>query len=422
MDIFNIATGLMVLTAIFGYVNVRFLKLPDTIGLMIISIVFSLSIIVGHLVSPREFDAIWLLFNKIDYTTVVLDVMLSFLLFAGALHTDTRMLRSIWASITLFALLGVVISTGMVAILLYGALQLIGLPIDFFHCLLFGALISPTDPIAVLGILAKANVPKNTEIKIVGESLFNDGVGVVIFLTLLGTTRPDAVPLTAQAVGWLFLEEAGGGLLLGLLLGYALFGLLKSIDHYQTEIIITIAVVMGGYWLATRLHVSGPLAVVVAGLLISDQTRSAAMSSVTREYVDKFWEIIDILLNALLFVLIGSRLVTLTFDWAFVPAALAGIVIMLVSRYGAVRLPLLLVQRWIKSDPQDPLMLTWGGLRGGLSIAMALSIPETVAAKDLLVFVTYACVFFSVVVQGLTLSGVARRLYRNTKPTVVTNT
>lgn len=413
MTIFNIATLLIGLTALFGYINIRFLKLPDTIGLMVVSMLFSFAIIVGHIVDPKDFDVIWQLVNQIDYTTLVLDVMLSFLLFAGALHTNTTQIRAAWPSITLFALLGVTLSTLLVAGLLYVVLGLLGLPVDFIYCLLFGALISPTDPIAVLGILAKANVPKATEIKIVGESLFNDGVGVVIFLVLLQVARQGTDSVTLGSVSWLLLKEAGGGLLLGLLVGYGLYFILRSIDHYQTEIIITIATVMGSYWLAYQLHVSGPLAVVVAGLLISDQSRSTAMSAVTQGYVEKFWEIIDILLNALLFVLIGSRLVTLTFDWSFVPAALAGIVIMLVARYTAIRVPLFLTQRWIAYDKQDPLMLTWGGLRGGLSIAMALSIPETVVAKDLLVFITYACVFFSLVVQGLTLERVARRLYHS---------
>lgn len=412
MTIFNIATLLIVLTAAFGYTNVRFLKLPDTIGLMIVSMLFSLTVIVGHLIDPVNFDALWQLVNEIDYTTLVLDIMLSFLLFAGALHTDTNLIKSAWSSIALFSLLGVVLSTILVGGLLYWALRLIGLPTDFLHCLLFGALISPTDPIAVLGILAKANVPKPTEIKIVGESLFNDGVGVVIFLTLLEVARQGTESVSAGSVVWLFLKEAGGGLLLGLLVGYALYLILRTIDHYQTEIIITIAAVMGGYWLASQLHVSGPLAVVVAGLFISDQNRSTAMSTVTQEYVEKFWEIIDILLNALLFVLIGSRLVILSFEWSFVLAGLASILIMLLARYGSIRLPLLLVRRWIPSDRQEPLMLTWGGLRGGISIALALSIPETIAAKDLLVFITYTCVFFSIVVQGLSLERFAKRLYR----------
>ncbi|SOD80717.1 cation:proton antiporter [Spirosoma fluviale] len=411
MNIFDTATLLITLTATFAYLNVRFLRLPDTIGLMIVSMLFSLGIIIGHIVSPQRFDGIWELVSQLDYKTLVLDVMLSFLLFAGALHTDTQKLKSAWASITLFALLGVAISTVLVAGLLYGSLHLIGLPIGFLYCLLFGALISPTDPIAVLGILAKANVPKATEIKIVGESLFNDGVGVVIFLTLLEVVRLGTDSITVGSVSWLFVKEAGGGLLLGLLAGYGLYWVLRSIDHYQTEIIITLTAVMGGYWLASWLHMSGPLAVVVAGLFISDQTRSTAMSAVTQEYVEKFWETIDILLNALLFVLIGSRLVSLSFEWAYVPAGLIGIVIMLVSRYVAIRLPLMLARRWIPSDKEDPLILTWGGLRGGISIALALSIPETVAEKDLLVFITYTCVFFSIVVQGLTLERFARRLY-----------
>ncbi|GAA4406277.1 sodium:proton antiporter [Nibrella viscosa] len=417
MEIFRVITLLIILTAAFAYVNVRFLKLPDTIGLMVVSLVFSLALIFAYQLDPIDFDVAVEFVTRLDFTTIVLDIMLSFLLFAGALHTNFDLLKAEWRSITLFALIGVVLSTFLIASLLYGLLLAVDYPLGYIYCLLFGALISPTDPIAVLGILTKTNVPKSTEIKIVGESLFNDGVGVVIFLTILEIARRGVESVTAGEIALLFVEETFGGILFGLALGYGIFRLLHSIDHYQTEIMITLAAVMGGYLLASWLHVSGPLAIVVAGLFTGERAKEAAMSDITEEYVGKFWEIIDIILNAVLFVLIGFRLLALSFEWIYVEIGLAAIVIVLVCRYVAIRLPLLLSRRWIYSERRDLLMLTWGGLRGGLSIAMALSIPESFAAKDLIVFTTYTVVLFSIIVQGLSLERVAKRIYRTTPET-----
>ena len=416
MELYTVITLLILLTAAFAYVNVRFLRLPDTIGLMTVSLVFSLLIIIGYRVDPNHFEPILQLLGQIDYTTVVLDVMLSFLLFAGALHTDIGLLRRAWGSITIFALVGVALSTFLIGGMLYGLLLLLNYPLDFIYCLLFGALISPTDPIAVLGILTRANVPKSIEIKIVGESLFNDGVGVVIFLTLLEISRRGVDSVSAGEIAGLFAQEAVGGIVFGLGIGISLFYLLRSIDHYQTEIMITLAAVMGGYSLANTLHVSGPLAIVVAGLFTGDKAKGAAMSHTTQEYIERFWELVDVILNAVLFVLIGFRLITLDFNWLYVGVGLAAIVIELVGRYVSIRIPLLLSHKWIYSDFQDTKMMTWGGLRGGLSIAMALSIPESFASKDLIVFITYIVVLFSILVQGLTLERVARRLYNLTPP------
>jgi CPA1 family monovalent cation:H+ antiporter len=413
MDLYIVTTLLVLLTSAFAYVNTRFLRLPETIGLMILSLAFSLFIVVGHRLDPIHFDPIWRLVGTIDYTTVVLDVMLSFLLFAGALHTDIALLRRSWASITLFALAGVIVSTFLIGGLLFALLQVVGYPLGFIYCLLFGALISPTDPIAVLGILTRANVPKSVEIKIVGESLFNDGVGVVFFLTLLEIARRGVESVTFGEIVGLFAQEAVGGILFGLVLGYALFYLLRSIDHYQTEVLITVAAVMGGYALANYLHISGPLAIVVAGLFTGDRAVGTAMSATTEEYVERFWELVDVILNAVLFVLIGFRLVTLDFEWLYFPVGFGAIGIQLAARYLSIRLPLWLSRKWLYSSRQDPIMMTWGGLRGGLSIAMALSIPESFTSKNLLVFITYAVVLFSILVQGLTLERVARRLYRD---------
>lgn len=412
MELFTIITALIVLTAIFAYVNTRFLGLPDTIGLMVVSLVFSGIIIGSNFLQPTLFEKTRLAISQIDYQTVVLDVMLSSLLFAGALHTDSKALRQNWGSIALLAIAGVLLSTAFISGLLYSLLLLMGYPVNLLYCLLFGALISPTDPIAVLGILTRANVPKAVEIKIVGESLFNDGTGVVLFLLLLEIVRlgPDAV--TPAQVAGLFLQEAVGGVIFGLALGYALFYLLRSIDHYQTEILITLAAVLGGYSLANYLHVSGPLAMVVTGLFTGERIKNVAFSEQTEAYVGKFWEIIDIILNALLFVLMGFRLLTLSFETIFVYIGLGTILIELVGRYLSIRLPMLFFRRWIYLSRQDSLMMTWGGLRGGLSIAMALSVPDLLPAKDMIVTVTYIVVLFSIIGQGLTLEMVARRLYK----------
>jgi CPA1 family monovalent cation:H+ antiporter len=415
MELITLINLLIVLTAAFAYINTRFLRLPDTIGLMIVSLGFSLLVIIGNYFQPSWFEAARIAINQIDYTTVVLDVMLSGLLFAGAFHSDSRALRQAWASIALFAVVGVILSTVLIGGFLYGLLQLIGVSTSFLTCLLFGALISPTDPIAVLGVLTRANVPKTVEIKIVGESLFNDGIGVVLFLILLEIIKrgPESVGVTDVTI--LFAQEALGGIGFGVLLGLALYYLLRSVDHYQTEILITLAAVLGGYSLANSLHVSGPLAMVVTGLFTGERAKQVAMSEITEEYVGKFWEIIDIILNAILFVLIGFRLVTLSLDILYLYVGLVTIFITLVSRYLSLRIPLFLSRRWLYSKREDTLMMTWGGLRGGLSIAMALSVPDLVPAKDLFITITYITVLFSIVGQGLSLEKVARRLYRNNR-------
>ncbi len=413
MSLFNTIVLLLTLTAGFAYVNTRLLRLPDTIGLMIVSLVFSVFILIGNGLSPAVFAPIQRLISQIDYTTVVLDVMLSSLLFAGAFHTDLNELRKVWPTITLFALVGVVFSTGLIAAGLYGLLTWLSLPIDWLSCLLFGALISPTDPIAVLGILTRAKVSKDLEIKIVGESLFNDGVGVVIFLTLIRLVGQGAASVNAGDIALLFGQEALGGILFGLLLGGALFYLLRSIDHYQTEVLLTIAAVLGGYSVAAYLHVSGPLAMVVVGLMTGHRGKAMAMSAVTEEYVSRFWELIDVILNAVLFVLVGFRLMSLQYTGLHILIGACTVGISLLARYLSIWLPMRLTLSWLAPGQNDAVMMTWGGLRGGLSIAMALSIPESVAARDLIIVATYAIVLFSIIVQGLTLERVARRLHEN---------
>jgi monovalent cation:H+ antiporter, CPA1 family len=308
MDLFPITTVLVTISAVFGYINVRFLKLPNTIGLMLMSILFTLGVFALSYFDATLLNAEKYIITQIDFKAVLLDIMLSFLLFAGALHTNFEQLKVQRWPILAFATIGVLTSTFLVGTTVYYLLQLIGMNIQFVHCLLFGALISPTDPIAVLGILKKAGAPKILETKIVGESLFNDGVGVVVFLTIFQFASPGEGHTGLTDIMKLFGLEVIGGISLGLALGWITYKLMKSIDDYDIEVIITLAAVMGGTVIAQKLHLSAPLAMVTAGLMIGNDTvRDSAMSEITETYVDKFWELIDILLNTILFVLIGME-------------------------------------------------------------------------------------------------------------------
>ena len=415
MDLFTLITLLIVIAALFAYLNTRWLKLPDAIGIMVLSLSFSVILISLNAIHPIWFFQVRQMVTQIDFGRVLFDVMLSFLLFAGAFHTDATQLRIERRSVMLFALVGVLLSTGLVGTGLYLIAGWLGFALPYSLCLLFGALISPTDPIAVLGILAKFKLPDSVKLNIVGESLFNDGVGVVVFATIYRIIVNGAGSISAGEIGLFFLEEAGGGVLFGLVLGYSLYWLLRSINHYQTEVIITVAGVMGGYLLAQKLHISGPLAMVVAGLFVGDHARQEAMSRQTEEYIDKFWELIDSILNALLFVLIGLELLIIDFQSAYWIISFTTILLVLIARFISIWLPFKLARRWLDLDDNAPLMLTWGGLRGGLSIAMALSIPNAVPHKDLLVTITYGVVLFSVIGQGLTMERLIRRLYPSDK-------
>lgn len=408
MSIFTVITILVVFSAIFGYINVRFLKLPNTIGLMSITITFTL-ILIGF----SYFDATLLEKEKefiagIDFQTVLLDIMLSFLLFAGALHTNFQQLKVQRKPILAFATFGTITSTFIIGVLIYFLLQILNLDIDFIYCLLFGALISPTDPIAVLGILKKVGAPKKLETKIVGESLFNDGVGVVIFLTIYQIAKSGG-DVTFIHVAELFLFEVVGGIIFGLLLGWVIFRLLKSIDDYDIEVIITIAGVMGGTVLAQKFHLSAPLAMVTAGLIVGNDTnRESSMSQITEQYVDKFWELVDILLNTILFVLIGMEILLLTFVESYILAGIVAIPLILLARYISLMLPIKTFAKKLEFIPHTNLIMTWGGLRGGISIALALSLTQEMH-RDLFLVMTYIVVVFSIIVQGLTVGKVIKK-------------
>lgn len=409
MSAFEISAIFLTLTALLAYINHRFVGLPTTIGVMAISLILSLvAILLGSLGFEHLLDYEKMLVSQLDFPELLLDGMLSMLLFAGALHVDLQDLRKYKLPIALLAVVGTVISTIIVAGLTYVGLHALGFEIGLIWCLLFGALISPTDPIAVMGILASANAPQSVNTVISGESLFNDGVGVVIFMLLLGVLSSGEIP-TAGHIGHLLLLEAGGGIAFGFLLGLVLYYLLKSIDSYQEEVLLTLAGVLGGYALASHWHLSAPLAMVVTGLMVGNQGRSYAMSDNTRHYVDLFWELIDEILNAILFVLIGLEIVVVSLHGNVWLAVVMAIVIGLLARLVVVGGVTVRFRQRLGLPKGSWQVLTWGGLRGGISVALVLQLPAG-AERDLLLTLTYAIVVFSILVQGLTIGKVAKRL------------
>lgn len=409
MELYNSFAIIIVLAALFGYVNFRFLKFPNTIGVMIIALVSSLAIVLLGKFYPALFGHSIRLIKSLDFYTVLMKVMLGFLLFAGSIHIKTEEIRKERTAILTFSTIGVLISTFIVGALLYLVCMAFRLEINFIYCLLFGALISPTDPIAVIGILKEANIPKTLETKISGESLFNDGVAVVIFISIFEIIRAGVENLSGLDIFLLFLKEAGGGILLGMLLGYVGFWALKSINNYKVEVMITLAVVMGGSMLADKLHISGPLAMVMAGIMIGNKGRKFGMSDETRDYVDKFWEMIDEIMNAILFLLIGMEMLVISFTWIYLWLGLIGIVIVLLARLVSVWIPLTALKTKKAFEKNALPILVWGGLRGGISVALALSLPKEMFG-DMFVTITYIIVLFSIIVQGLTIGKVVKKL------------
>ncbi len=406
MDIINILAILITTTALFSYINLRFIGLPISIGVMVMALCLSLLINALSWVGFHLEDYARAFLGQIDFDKTLLHGMLSFLLFAGALHININDLAERKWSIGALATVGTLISTFLVGTLTWLLLGWLGVHLTYLYCLLFGALISPTDPIAVLGILKTAGVPKSLETKIAGESLFNDGVGIVVFLIILElATGSHAV--SAAHVGILFVQEALGGAVFGLLLGYLGYRMLKSIDNYQVEVLLTLALVTGGYALAGFLHTSGPIAMVCAGLLIGNQGRTLGMSPETRHRMDVFWELVDDILNAVLFVLIGLEILIVSVStalwWALIPV----IIVVLISRLTAISIPIS-VLRWFKQlTPGAIPILTWGGLRGGISVALALSLPAG-PERNVILTMAYSVVVFSIVVQGLSLKKIVK--------------
>jgi CPA1 family monovalent cation:H+ antiporter len=402
MHILDITAILTTLAAVLSYINHRFVRLPSAIGLMFIALCLSLGLIaLGKLGLAGIERTAETFIRSIDFNKTLMQGMLSFLLFAGALHVNLRDLAEQKWVVGTLATVGTVASTFVVGGLFWLLVNGLGLDVPPIYCLVFGALISPTDPIAVLGILKSAGAPKSLEIKITGESLFNDGIGVVLFVVLLELAT-GGQELSLPHIAVLFAEEAVGGILFGLLLGGIAFWMLSRIDHYSVEVLITLAVVMGGYALALAIHTSGPIAMVVAGLVIGNHGRRFAMSDKTREHLDTFWELIDEILNTVLFVLIGFELLILEFSGRTATVGLLAIPIVLLARLVCVGTPIQLMKLWRTFTPGAVKILTWGGLRGGISVALALSIPAG-PERDLILPVTYTVVVFSILVQGLTI-------------------
>jgi CPA1 family monovalent cation:H+ antiporter len=398
-----------VLAALLGYLNHRFLKLPPSVGLTIMGAVSSLIVIGLDRLLPGSTmgDDVARFLAGIDFHTTLMDGMLSFLLFAGALHVDwSQMRRGRWPILVL-STIGVLISTALVGGGFFGLARLIGLDIPLIWCLVFGALISPTDPVSVMGVLKRAKVAPILEATVAGESLFNDGVGVVVFAILLATAV-SGEPFSLAHAGHLFLLEAGGGVVLGLAIGWIAFRMMRSIDEYKVEVMISLAVVMGGYALASTLHVSGPVAMAVAGLLIGNAGVAYAMSDVTRDHVHKFWALIDDILNAVLFLLIGLEVVTIPADPRLLLLGVMAIPLALLARAISVLVPLRLMRPLLDLGPLAPPTLIWGGLRGGISIALVLGLSSEAARPGLLA-ATYIVVLFSVIIQGGSIERVLQR-------------
>ena len=403
MDILNTAAFLITLAALFSYLNHRFVRLPNTIGIMIIALALSFLLLTLGKFGWQELSVHTDRFlRSIDFHEALMQGMLSFLLFAGALHVNINDLREQKVVIGVLATLGVLMSTFIIGSLSWVVLQALNIQLPYIYCLVFGALISPTDPIAVLSILKTARVPKSLETKISGESLFNDGIGVVVFLVLVGLATGGG-DVTAVQIGLLFLQEAVGGALFGLVLGLGVYYLLKDVDNYQLEVLLTLSLVMGGYALASQLHLSGPIAIVVAGLLIGNHGRSFAMSEKTRGHLDTFWELIDEILNAVLFLIIGLEVLLLSIKTEYLLAALAVIPLVLFARFISVGAPIAVMSMRRRFTPGVIQLMTWGGLRGGISVALALSLPLG-PYREVILALTYAVVIFSIVIQGLTIS------------------
>lgn len=393
---------ILAITALFSFLNYRFIKLPTTIGVMVISLVISI-VLIG--LQYAGFDSVTQqaqdFIQHVDFDEVVMKGMLSLLLFAGALHVNINdLLERKWA-IGLMASVGVLLTTFIVGFVSYYIFAAFGFSIPLIYCFLFGSLIAPTDPIAVLGILKQAKAPKSLEIKITGESLFNDGIAVVVFVVLLGIAK-GGEDMTVGHIAFVFLEEAVGGVIYGLMLGYLGYQMLKWVDNYQVEILITLALVVSGYTLAGHIHVSGPLAIVIAGLMIGNKGRMLAMSDTSREHLDTFWELIDEILNAVLFVLIGIEVLALAFNHMSLAVGFVLIPIILLARLASTTLLLGTLRLKETLTRHAEWILTWGGLRGAISVALALALPPG-DIRDTILTVTYIIVVFSILVQGLTL-------------------
>lgn len=397
------------ISAIFGFINYKWLKLPTTIGVMLISVVLGIALKFTETLNPDYISPLRNFLTGFDFSSFVLDFILCFLLFAGSLHVNLSQLKGARATVFSYSTLGVLISTLIIGLCTKLVIGLFGYDFSLISCFLFGALISPTDPIAVIGILSQYKIPKKLKTEIIGESLFNDGVGVVVFAVIYSLISGGSQAFTFGNVLEIFAVEVLGGLGIGLLIGYIGYMLMKSIDHYQTEIMITLAIVTGGYTIASHFHASGPLAMVVAGLLIGNKGKEHAMSDITAEYVDKFWELIDEICNTILFVLMGLEIFLVPFDFSYLLVGVILIFVSLVARYISLLPAFFIFNRKESNKSLNLAVLTWGGLRGGISIALALSLSNKIEGSSLFIVSTYCIVLFSILVQGLSIKKLLSR-------------
>ena len=411
MSLLQIASLLIVLAGAFGAINYLVFKLPSAIGILVVALLASFFVMALDLVIPglHVADIVRSQVVGIGFSDALLEGMLGLLLFAGALHVKTSDLKAEWPTVALMATMGIGLSTVIVG---YGFAWVTGMPL--LVALVFGALISPTDPVAVMGVLRETNLPKSLETKIAGESLFNDGVGYVVYLILVGLAFTGANGADAHAGGMgaavtLFLREAVGGAALGLLLGFLTFRLMRRIDDYALEVLLTLGLAFGGYELAVTLGVSAPIMAVCAGLLIGDVGTRLGMTEQTRDYVEAFWKLIDEILNAVLFLMIGVEVFAVVFEVSFILTGLAAIVLALVARYAAVAVPITLLRPFRTYSGGVIRIMTWGGLKGGISVALALSLPDS-EWKSLILTATYMVVVFSIIVQGLTIARLANHV------------
>ncbi|WP_116787281.1 cation:proton antiporter [Flavobacterium psychrotrophum] len=408
MELYYSLSILIVLASFFAYLNVRFLKLPSTIGVMVIAMAVSIVLVAFGNIFPTTLHRLTSLIKEFDFTELLMGAMLNFLLFAGAIHINIKDLREQRGPIVVFSTLSVVISTFVVGTLIY-FIPIKDLEIPYIYCLLFGALISPTDPVAVLSILKQAKVRKSLETKIAGESLFNDGVAVVVFAVILELAQGNTEDLTALNVIWLLIKEAGGAFILGLALGITASRAMRKVDDYKVSVLITLSVVMGGYLIARGLHISGPLTMVFAGIMIGNLRKRFAMSTTTKDYLDKFWELNDEILNAILFLFIGLNLLMIKDLNDYWVPGLAAVVLVLFARFFSIWLPTKIIPFREKFSKGTIKILVWGGLRGGVSIALALSMDDN-PYKNTLIAITYFVVVFSIIVQGLTIGKFAQKV------------
>ncbi len=407
---------LISLAAVSSYVNYRYIKLPTTVGVMLVALVASLALVLVGPDAGGFREQATAMISRIDFNEVVLHGMLAFLLFAGAIHVNLEDLGREWLTIFSLANFGTLASTFIVGAATWLVLGWLGLGIPLVHALLFGALISPTDPIAVLGIMKSVGAPRQLEVQVVGESLFNDGLGVAVFLILLqlsgvggaaGSGAEAPLSIGVGAVGMRLLEEVGGALVLALAAGFITYRMLERVDNYQVEVLLTLALAMGLYSLADALHLSAPIAVVVAGLCVGNHGRALAMTEKTREHVDTFWKLVDQILNVVLFLLIGLELLVLRIEPGWLVAGALAIPMVLAARWVSVA-GIIGPLRWVKAQSTGAIpVLSWGGLRGAISVAMALSLPA-ISSRSLILTLTYFVVVFSILVQGLTVGRVIR--------------